>query len=896
MSKGFLFNVPVIVLLLLFPVFVHANPSLDLDFQSKIRDNPLISGVAEQPDSKLIVRGNFCTVNGVDRNDHYLVRLHGDGTLDTSFQTGSGPNQMVSTIEILNDGKIILQGYFTQFNGTPADGLVLLNPDGSLHTAYDAGGGSVRGIALLGNGQFIVYGFFPSINGTATNHLARINMDGSVDPLFDSHADIDANAVHIQADGKLIIRNANDIIRLDSDGLVDETFDINGGPLETYSIEGSLLQQDEKLLVWGEFTQWTGVSQIYIARLNTDGSLDTEFDASLLQKYSYERVEGMAQQNGGKLILWGNALTTSDDVRRSLVRLNVDGSLDASFDNTHYFSYMKVRLSNNDDIIVVSNSLVVRLDPDGNEDPVFNANTGTCADQIIRGLHLLSNGNILLTSFDGFTSFNGYPRTRIAMLAETGVLTNFNPLLERPGKVTALFVQGDGRILVGGAFRSVDGASRKRIARLNTDGSLDTGFTVGTGIDSTYWDIQIRGIVQQSHGKIMVGGMFESYDGNPTDNLVRLNADGSMDTSYTGTGYGGVRDMDLLDDDKVYVGGGLTEINGVSVNKIARLVSDGTVDVSFDSAISNGYFDQIYEVLEQEDGNVIVGGSFAEGNLSRLNTDGSIDGSFSLTSAIHPVYNMILQADGKIVLTTNYQETLRINSNGSYDSSFSLTPGYSLYAYAPMYVLPDGRIMGGGSDKLFVFGQDGTVDGASVIAMDSYVQCFEKQGETGLIIGGQFSNVDGEQKWGLARLKLDPIVSGQITLTIAGYEDLDVRNAIISLEGTSYTTTTDENGSFELISVPTGIYTMLVTAPHLVPLRFQVTVENDMLPLTIAMQGGTCTQEQLDQAVADAEYAKDLIILELTDRLAKAENGDLDGDGDVDGADLASFAGNYGGR
>ena len=138
------------------------------------------------------------------------------------------------------------------------------------------------------------------------------------------------------------------------------------------------------------------------------------------------------------------------------------------------------------------------------------------------------------------------------------------------------------------------------------------------------------------------------------------------------------------------------------------------------------------------------------------------------------------------------------------------------------------------------------------------------------------------------------MISGQVNLTIAGYDDLNVKNATISLEGTNFSATTDENGSFELNGVSEGIYTMIVTAPNLVPFSLQVTVEQDMPPLNIAMQGGICTQEQHDQAVADAEHAKDLIIQELNTKLTKAENGDLDGDGDVDAFDLASFASNYG--
>ena len=286
-------------------------------------------------------------------------------------------------------------------------------------------------------------------------------------------------------------------------------------------------------------------------------------------------------------------------------------------------------------------------------------------------------------------------------------------------------------------------------------------------------------------------------------------------------------------------------------------------------------------------------GNLSSGNIARLNTDGTVDTSFSLASGINSVASMALQTDEKILFDTNYDGTFRLNNDGSLDSTFDLSAEYTIDR-TPLYFLPGGRILGGNFNEFFVFDQYGIVDETSVLITNGNVKCIDKQGDTRLIIGGLFSTIDGEQRWGLARLILDHVISGHVNLSIAGYDNLNVRNASIFLEGTGFTTVTDENGNFKIYDVPAGIYTLIVTAPNLVPLSLQVTVEQDMQPVSMSMQGGTYTQAQLDQAVADAEFVKDQIIENLNARLINAEMGDLDDDGDVDGNDLEIFSGHFG--
>src|SRR5690554_1434460 len=112
---------------------------------------------------------------------------------------------------------------------------------------------------------------------------------------------------------------------------------------------------------------------------------------------------------------------------------------------------------------------------------------------------------------------------------------SFDPQLGASGVVNTMVLQPDGKIIIGGNFTSYDNVTRTRIARVNSDGSLDTSFDPGTGFNN-----EVHTIILQSDGKILVGGRFTSYNGIDVGRIVRLNPDGSMDDTFVqGTGFDG---------------------------------------------------------------------------------------------------------------------------------------------------------------------------------------------------------------------------------------------------------------------------------------------------------------------------------------------------------------------
>jgi len=222
--------------------------------------------------------------------------------------------------------------------------------------------------------------------------------------------------------------------------------------------------------------------------------------------------------------------------------------------------------------------------------------------------------------------------------------------------VNAIFVQTDGKILVGGNFTKFNSSSLGRIVRLNPNGSIDNSFTVGTGFNST-----IESIVLQPNGKILIGGSFTSFNGSALGRLARLNTSGTLDTTFQ-TKIGAdskICTIELKGDGKIYIGGSFTKFNNVSIKSVACLNSDGTVDNTFSTG--NGPNRDVFKIKSLSNGKLLIGGDFYQFNglskyrLLRLNTDGSIDESFLIGTGVNNNVNDIsIQTDGKIILVGRF--------------------------------------------------------------------------------------------------------------------------------------------------------------------------------------------------------------------------------------------------
>ncbi len=343
-------------LFLLFFISLHfwANAQtagdVALSFPTLNGFNAAINAIVVQPDGKIIVGGNFTSYNG--KTENRIIRLNSNGTKDDTFVTGkafSGLNSFVHCMALQSDGKILVGGNFAGYNGTNAYRIIRLNSNGSVDTIFNniTGGGfnknsNVYSIALQSDGKILVGGDFTTYQGSiAANRIIRLNADGSKDTNFDTGAstflgfDNTVRSIVVQNDGKILVggdftkyrgSNANYITRLNTNGLIDETFNTLAGFNNT--VRSIALQSDGKILVGGLFTTYKGVTENRIIRLNNDGSKDADFVTNAGFNYG---VHTMSVQNNGKILVGGTFLSYQGITENRIIRLNTDGSKDTTF-------------------------------------------------------------------------------------------------------------------------------------------------------------------------------------------------------------------------------------------------------------------------------------------------------------------------------------------------------------------------------------------------------------------------------------------------------------------------------------------------------------------------------------------------------------------------------------
>jgi uncharacterized delta-60 repeat protein len=244
-------------------------------------------------------------------------------------------------------------------------------------------------------------------------------------------------------------------------------------------------------------------------------------------------------------------------------------------------------------------------------------------------------------------------------------------------------VQPDGKIMAGGRFSTYQGVSANRIIRLNLDGSRDTTFNMGTGFGPSI--AAVNSIVFQPDGKILVVGFFGTYQGITAEGIIRLNSDGSRDTSFvigTGFGFTPVWFITLQPDGKILVGGDFQTYRGVAANRIIRLNLDGSRDTTFN--MGTGFNGDVRSISIQPDGKILVVGRFSTyqgvsaNRIIRLNLDGSRDTTFNMGTGFNSdVDEVTLQLNGKILVGggfTTYQDAaanriITLNQDGSRFSS-----------------------------------------------------------------------------------------------------------------------------------------------------------------------------------------------------------------------------------
>ncbi|MCE3076331.1 T9SS type A sorting domain-containing protein [Chryseobacterium gwangjuense] len=744
-------------LLLIYSVCFSQAGNIDATFNT----TDLGNGLGDGPNStvskslklaggKILLIGNFTAYN--DSNATRIVKINTNGSIDPTFATGTGANAYVYSAAEQSDGKIIIGGNFTSYNGTTVNRIIRINTDGTLDTTFSGVGTGpssnsiVDNILILPGGKILITGTFSTYNGINAVRMARLNTDGSLDATFTCYPGVgnasasigkmeyDATNQKIYVGGSFTSINGTTvtrIARLNSDGTVDTTFNTGTGTSQGFNntVSEIVLLNSGKILVGGTFGAYNGTSTLKnICRLNSDGTLDTTFNHTNAANNSVYSIKVI----GNNLFVGGNFATYSGTTVNRLVKLDLDGTLDTTYNagNSGANSSVTTILDNLDGTIFIIGSFNIYND----------TNKNYCA-------HILADGSLDNT---------------------------YNVGTGADGNVSSILFQPDNKIIISGDFTSYNGTIQRKITRLNTDGTLDTSFNSGgSGMNGT-----VAAVALQSNGKIVAGGTFTKYNGNTVTNLVRINSDGSYDNSALtlGTAFNNsITAVAVQSDGKIIVGGSFTSYNGTTINRLARLNTDGTLDATF--AIGTGAnTGSISAILIQNDGKIIVTGLFTTFNgttarIVRLNTGGDIDTSFNPgTGPNLPLYTAILQQDGKILVGGNFStfngvsqaRVARLNANGNLDTTF--IPGTSIDASVQtLAVQPDNKVIIGGlftkygttlSNKIMRLNADGTLDTSFDVGggANNTINKLVLDQNNNVLIGGLFTNYKNGGKNRIARI------------------------------------------------------------------------------------------------------------------------------------------------
>ena len=440
-----------------------------------------VSAIALQADGRVVVGGSFNRIN--NRNRMFIARLTADGAWDGTFNPGA--NSAVFAVAAQADGQVWAGGMFTQLGGVARRYLgrslptaPMPQPDPNFNPTVN---NVVNSLALQADGKIVLGGTFTEVAGQPRSRVARLNADGSLDDSFvPGEGNFNVNAVAVQTDGKILVggnftqiggaaRSA--IGRLNADGTLDESFNpgvLNGST--SGQVRALTVQADGKILVGGIFTEIARQPRFNLARLNADGSVDADFTPS-----ADSIVEVFALQPDGKILVGGAFVNLAGELQPYFGRLNVDGTLDTAVRPTLNNRVQAIALQPDGKILIggtfgcpgYSSNVLLRLNGDGTSDETFlrcEASTWPhWFDGLVRALILQPDGKIVVGGF--FLRMNGQPYETLARLNGDGTPdTTFNPTTN--GFVNTLIMSADDSILVGGAFGEIGGRSQPAVARL----------------------------------------------------------------------------------------------------------------------------------------------------------------------------------------------------------------------------------------------------------------------------------------------------------------------------------------------------------------------------------------------------------------------------------------------
>jgi uncharacterized delta-60 repeat protein len=581
-----------------------------LPFESLYADDA-VSKVKILPDGKIMISGNFTLINGAPVNR--LLRLHPDGRIDESFKSAL---KEVNDFDIQNDGKIIIvsgRRFYRLLSNGNLDGSFNASTDlfttiqfclGSNNEIYFSMLQKVYKLAATGSqdpafitgtvqndvlmmktqadGKILIVGNFTNYNNYVSRSIVRINPNGEVDPTFRANGAnggiytvLERPNHHLVVAGNFNVYNAtgSNLVELNSDG----TFFRSIGYLTINNVSSMVESQGGKITIAGEFNSVMNSDRFGLARFNNDYSLDQSFTP--LVTFNNHNYRSLQVQNDGSVLVGGSQgffgmFNGVNPVLGRIANLHPDGSINTGFapffTPSNNMGVVSSHLVLSDNKVIVSGFFgngwqVIRLNQDGSKDGAFLDGLPGIPPQTI-----VKHGEELLLG-GYYTTYNGMPAPGLVAITTEGLFIRTYNALPANSSVSRIAFQSDGRIVLLGSFPFASGGMN--LIRLNADGTLDATFNA-IRFTGNFSDLAI-----DSSNNIYVVGLTLNIGTTKLSQLVKFDADGKLNPAFNPwrgfSEFAHILSIEILPDNKIAIGGLFNDISGYQSPGFAILDSNG---------------------------------------------------------------------------------------------------------------------------------------------------------------------------------------------------------------------------------------------------------------------------------------------------------------------------------
>jgi uncharacterized delta-60 repeat protein len=543
---------------------LHDDASVDMSFdQERARDvNEWVAQMHVLPDQKVILWWQYCNLKWY--NQSCLARIHPDGKVDTWFNARSLTLQSrgIQDIEVMSNGDIVVVGDFAWPWGSqhrPTQGIrhiARMSADWATNTWFNYTAifnTPAMGIEIQPDDKIIAVGNFTTANGEVRLQVARLHPNGTLDSFAEQANGVDGPVSVITRDASnnsLLVWGAfysymkNNVwvlnrgyMRLSDDGIADTFYGTNQWWFDVPTIYAILKLQDGRVLVWWKFTRFRGVTANNIVMFRADGSMDTGF---VMWTWFNDEVNWLTQQPDGKILVWWRFTTYQWVTRNRLVRLNLDGSIDGTFNIWAWFN---------------SNVYVTTV---------------------------LGDWGILVWWL--FSTYDGQTRNKLVKLLPNWWLDNtFDRTAECAGFkwIPTILYASDAEIYI------PCNSTASFVTRINSNGQVFTGF-VTRRFNHNGW---VLAMARQENGGILIWWNFNVYSGNSLWGIARLLPNWDLDTTFNKwwSWFNGTVNTMVLDKSALSVWGNFTTYNGEPFAHLVRLEILDTEDLLTYTAPDNSF-------------------------------------------------------------------------------------------------------------------------------------------------------------------------------------------------------------------------------------------------------------------------------------------------------------------